>query len=113
MAQIVDYYSATAGGSSAMYYYQYADNTSTATRIYTGTPIQLPADYAARMEDTMYPLKSPSGWMHWYHIQDITPVYNIAFAEQPDQSADHYRRRRRRPECMEGLWRGVARTKSE
>lgn len=75
MAQIVDYYSATAGGSSAMYYYQYADNTSTATRIYTGTPIQLPADYAARMVDTMYPLKSPSGWMHWYHIQDITPVY--------------------------------------
>jgi len=75
MAQIVDYYSATAGGSSAMYYYQYPDNTSTATRIYTGTPIQLPADYAARMEDTMYPLKSPSGWMHWYHIQDITPVY--------------------------------------
>lgn len=75
MARIVDYYSAMAGGSSTMYYFQYADNTSAATRIYTGTPIQLPADYGARMVDTMYPLKSPSGWIHWYHIQNITPVY--------------------------------------
>lgn len=75
MAQIVDYYSATAGGSSTMYYYRYADNTSQATRIYTGTPIQLPADYASRMVDTMYPLQSPAGWMHWYHIQNITAVY--------------------------------------
>ena len=57
MAQIVDYYSATAGGSSAMYYYQYADNTSTATRIYTGTPIQLPKKV----------LKLPSTRTNSYH----------------------------------------------
>ena len=36
MAQVIERYRATAGGNSCMYYYRYADNTSAATRIYTG-----------------------------------------------------------------------------
>lgn len=75
MAKVVDYYSATAGGSSTMYYYRYADNTSAATRIYTGTVIHLAADYGSRITNGMYLMRSPSGWIHWYHVQNIEPVY--------------------------------------
>ena len=75
MAQVVDCYSATAGGSSTMYYYTHADNTSAATRIYTGEPIYLRADYAEIMTNGMYRMKDPEGWIFWYHVQDIKPVY--------------------------------------
>lgn len=75
MAQVIDRYSAKAGGSSTMYYYRYADNTSAATRIYTGEPIYLAADYGSRITNHMYLMVDPSGWIHWYHVQDIKPVY--------------------------------------
>ena len=58
-----------------MYYYRYPDNTSEATRIYSGEVIYLPADYLSRMEGTMYCLLEPSGWIQWYHVQGIEPVY--------------------------------------
>lgn len=75
MAKVIDCYAAEAGGSSTMYYYRYPDNTSEATRIYTGEAIYLPADYGNRMSGSMYPLQDPEGWIHWYHVQNITPVY--------------------------------------
>lgn len=75
MAQIIDRYRATVGGSSTMYYYQQPDNTSEATRIHTGTIIYLPADYGSRMVGSMYPLVSPPGWMPWYYVEVLEPVY--------------------------------------
>lgn len=75
MAQVIKSYRAKAGGSSAMYYYRYADNTSAATRIYTGEVIYLHKDYADRITSGMYLMTDPSGWIPWYHVQDIEPVY--------------------------------------
>jgi len=75
MAQVVDGYSAIASGSSTMYYYTHADNTSPATRIYTGEPIYLEPDYLENMVGTMYRMKVPDGWIHWYHVDQIAPVY--------------------------------------
>lgn len=75
MAQVLEKYRATAGGSSTMYYYRYADNTSQATRIYTGEGIYLHKDYGVRETNGMYLMVDPSGWIHWYHVQDIAPVY--------------------------------------
>ena len=75
MAQVIERYHAQAGGSSTMYYYRYADNTSAATRIYTGEGFFLVSDYIASMIGTMYKMDEPSGWIPWYHVQNITPVY--------------------------------------
>lgn len=75
MAKIIDRYSAEAGGSSTMYYYRYPDNSSEATRIYTGETIYLAADYGTSMEGSMYRLIDPEGWIHWYHVRNIQPVY--------------------------------------
>lgn len=75
MAQVIDRYRAEAGGSSAMYYYQYADNTSAATRLYSGTVIYLHKDYADRITAGMYLMVDPSGWIPWYYVQNVKPVY--------------------------------------
>ncbi len=75
MAKVIDRYHAKAGGSSAMYYYEYADNTSKATRIYTGTVIYLHRNYTDRITSGMYLMVDPSGWIPWYYVQDIEPVY--------------------------------------
>ena len=75
MAQVIDYYRAEAGGSSTMYYYQQPDNTSQATRIYTGEVIHLYENYLSTMVDTMYRMKAPDGWIQWYHVQNIQAVY--------------------------------------
>jgi len=63
MAKVIDCYAAEAGGSSTMYYYRYPDNTSEATRIYTGEPIYLAADYLSGMEGSMYRMVDPEGWI--------------------------------------------------
>lgn len=75
MAQVVDCYNAEAGGSSTMYYYRYPDNTSQATRIYTGEAIYLAADYLESMVGSMYRMVDPEGWIQWYHVRNIQPVY--------------------------------------
>lgn len=75
MAQVVERYHAVAGGSSTMYYYRYADNSSAATRIYSGEGFYLVKDYYERATNGMYLMDQPSGWIHAYHVQDITPVY--------------------------------------
>ena len=75
MAKVIERYIAEAGGSSTMYYYEYPDNTSEATRIYTGETIYLSAKYAEKMVDDMYYMVDPAGWIHWYHVQNIQPVY--------------------------------------
>lgn len=75
MAQVIDCYSAQAGGSSTMYYYRYPDNTSAATRIYTGEAIYLAADYLSGMVGSMYRMVDPAGWIQWYHVRNIQPVY--------------------------------------
>ncbi len=75
MAQVVDYYTATAGGNSCMYYYQYPDKSSTATRIYTGTVIGFAANYVERGTNGMYPMSNPPGWIDWYHVQNVKAVY--------------------------------------
>ena len=75
MAKVIDRYSAAAGGSSCMYYYQYADNTSKATRIYTGEAIYLDKNYGERITNSMYLMVDPSGWIPWYYVRDIKPVY--------------------------------------
>jgi len=75
MAQVIDCYRAEAGGSSTMYYYRYPDNTSQATRIYTGEAIYLAANYLSAMEGSMYRMVDPEGWIQWYHVRDIQPVY--------------------------------------
>ena len=75
MAQVIDCYRAEAGGSSTMYYYRYPDNTSQATRIYTGEAIYLAANYLSAMEGSMYRMVDPDGWIQWYHVRDIQPVY--------------------------------------
>lgn len=75
MAQVISHYAAKVGGSSTMYYYAEADDTSKAVRIYTGTAITLPADYASRLTKRMYPTIDPGGWIFEYYIKDITPVY--------------------------------------
>ena len=75
MAQVIERYRATAGGNSCMYYYRYADNTSAATRIYTGEVIYLHADYQNRITNGMYLMVSPSGWIPWYHVQNVEAVY--------------------------------------
>ena len=75
MAQVIKHYQAKAGGSSTMYHYAAPDDTSRATRIYTGTTVILPADYAARGTNGMLPTITPGGWMFWYYVQNIQPVY--------------------------------------
>ncbi len=75
MAKVISYYRAEAGGSSTMYYYDKPDNSSNAVRIYTGTIINLVADYASRMSGSFYLMQAPKGWIHWYHVQNITPEY--------------------------------------
>jgi len=75
MAKVIDCYAAEAGGSSTMYYYRYPDNTSEATRIYTGEAIYLAADYLDSMSGNMYRMVDPEGWIQWYHVQNIQPVY--------------------------------------
>lgn len=75
MAKVIDCYSAEAGGSSTMYYYRYPDNTSEATRIYTGEAIYLAVDYLSGMEGSMYRMVDPEGWIQWYHVRNIQPVY--------------------------------------
>lgn len=75
MAKVIDCYSAEAGGSSTMYYYRYPDNASEATRIYTGEAIYLAADYLSGMEGSMYRMVDPEGWIQWYHVRNIHPIY--------------------------------------
>lgn len=75
MAQVVDYYSATAGGGSAMYYWPSADAASGGTRIYSGTAIRLASDYASTASNSRYRMISPSGWINWTYVQNITAVY--------------------------------------
>lgn len=75
MAQVIDRYQAEAGGSSTMYYYRYPDNTSAATRIYAGEVIYLHADHPANMSGSFCLMVDPGGWIPWYHVQNITPVY--------------------------------------
>lgn len=75
MAQVIDRYRAEVGNSSTMYYYCYPDNTSEATRIYTGEVIYLAADYLSGMVGSMYRMVDPEGWIQWYHVRSIEPVY--------------------------------------
>lgn len=77
MARVISHYTAAAGGSSAMYYYALADDTSKAVRIDTGTAIKLPEDYILRSQNSMLPTIEPGGWMFWYYVQNIQPVYQI------------------------------------
>lgn len=75
MAQVVDYYRATATatwyifngpGSDASSIYQFQKNET----------ILLPADYASRGENGRYPVTSPrSGWVNWTYLGNITAVY--------------------------------------
>ena len=75
MAKVVDCYRAEAGGSSTMYYYEYPDNTSDATRIYTGETFYLAADYGSSMQDSYYRMVDPEGWIPWYYVDNVQPVY--------------------------------------
>jgi len=75
MAQVISHYTATVGGNSAMYYYKEADNTSSATRIYTGTAVTLPVDYESRLTNRLYPTIDPGGWIYAVYFRNITPVY--------------------------------------
>lgn len=76
MATSITRYTATATGGSTFYWYAKPDNTSKATRIYKGTKVVLPADYASRVTNTMYPITSPGkGWMYFYNLTGITPEY--------------------------------------
>ena len=75
MAQVVSHYTATVTGGATLYRYVKPDDTSTATRIYSGTQVKLPTDYAQRLTNRMYPLQSPTGWMFWYHLTGFAPVY--------------------------------------
>lgn len=77
MAQVLKRYHANAGGSSTMYYYEYADNTSQATRIRSGEGFYLHKNYVSRETNGMYLMVEPSGWIYHYHVQNITPVYEI------------------------------------
>ena len=75
MAQVLSHYAATVGGNSCMYYYAEAQNTSDATRIYTGTAVTLPVDYEARLTNRLYPTIDPGGWIYAVYFRNITPVY--------------------------------------
>jgi len=91
MAQVISHYTAKVGGSSTMYYYEKADDTSKAVRIYTNTGITLPADYKSRLENYMYPTIDPGGWIFYYYIKDVTPVYKtVTDACTPPDSLELY-----------------------
>lgn len=75
MAQVVDYYRGEAQGGATMYVYAQPDNTSTAVRIYSGSPIALPADYQQHETNGMYPTINPGGWIYYYNIGPMEAVY--------------------------------------
>lgn len=75
MAQVIDKYHAVARGSSTMYYYRYPDNTSEATRIYSGEGFFLHKDYMAKESNGMYLMIEPSGWIPFYYVDEVVPYY--------------------------------------
>ena len=75
MAKVIDHYAAVVTGGATIYCYQRPDDTSPATRVYSGTEARLPADYASRGRSQMLPVLSPvGGWMFYWNLADITPV---------------------------------------
>lgn len=73
MAQVVANYSAKL--TSTAYIFSSPDESSSKAQYSVGTPITLPADYAARMDGEFYPVDAPYGWVLYYEIGDITPNY--------------------------------------
>lgn len=73
MAQVIIRY--TAKLASDAYIYDSPDISSDHVRWNAGTPIELPADYLAKMRDEFYPVLAPSGWILYYNVGDIEPVY--------------------------------------
>ena len=75
MAQVIEKYHAVARGSSTMYYYEYADTSSAATRIYTGEGFYLHKNYRSRESNGLYLMIEPSGWIPFYYVDEIEPCY--------------------------------------
>lgn len=76
MAQVITHYTGTVQGDATIYYYANPDSTSTPTRIYNGTQVNMPADYADWVTNNMYRIIWPGGgWMFRWNIGGITPVY--------------------------------------
>lgn len=73
MAQVVDYYRAVAGNSG--YGYQYADGRGTKKRIEKGTVLTLNANYADKITNGRYYIRSHACWLNWTYVDDIKPVY--------------------------------------
>lgn len=73
MAQVVDYYRAVAGNSG--YGYQYADGSGTKKRIEKGTTLTLNANYADKITNSRYYIRSHACWLNWTYVDDIKPVY--------------------------------------
>ena len=75
MAQVISHYTGVVSGGATIYCYSSASNTSTARRVYAGDSVRLPADYASHGRNGMLPTDSPSGWMYYYNISNVTPSY--------------------------------------
>lgn len=75
MAQVISHYTGVVSGGATIYCYSSASNTSAARRVYAGDSVRLPADYASHGRNGMLPTDSPSGWMYYYNISNVTPSY--------------------------------------
>lgn len=73
MAKVITSYGAEF--TSTGYIYERPDIYSSHVQYDVGTPITLPADYAAKIDDGFYPVIAPSGWVLYYEIGNITANY--------------------------------------
>jgi len=73
MARVIIGYSAEF--TSTGYIYDYPNYESDHIQYDVGTPIELPSNYTSRMEGEFYPVSAPSGWVLYYEIGNIQPVY--------------------------------------
>ena len=81
--QVIDHYTGTVTGGATIYYYKSADNTSAATRIYSGTGVNIYADENGQPKTatsaqgySMYNIYSPGrGWMNTWNVANRQPVY--------------------------------------
>ena len=75
MARVLSYYRGEAQGGATFYTYAKPDDTSEATRVYSGSLVTLPANYYSRETNHMWPTIIPGGWMFYYNVGSLEAIY--------------------------------------
>ena len=75
MARVLNHYRGEAQGGATFYMYDRPSTSSPATRVYNGDLVTLPPDYLSMEVNGMWPTINPGGWMFYYNVGSLEPVY--------------------------------------